>query len=313
MNFHVLSEFGLLCRIINNEIVLFQFRTVSSPHLFSLVANCVDLLNLTVGSWCSLVLCSYSVVMYLFQANETLVTKTTVTVPVNGGPVEAVSTIETVPYWTRSRRRTGEISVTACILGCLSYTTNLIIVCWNYLNSTKSDLETSLCPLKVKATWYVLRHSARTDQCGLILDIFMQWWLCSSGYYLEKCSHYFLWMAWVWIGSSNDSAVCGGWSWCLTQIFICSFSYSAAMEWDSESVKSEDVFKQPANPEGEKIAEPSTPQGTGGVRLHDFASKTVRMSLVWENYILTRKDFQIIFFIHNIFNIVSTVKYLHQY
>uniref|UniRef100_A0A7N6A0D2 Rac GTPase-activating protein 1 n=1 Tax=Anabas testudineus TaxID=64144 RepID=A0A7N6A0D2_ANATE len=44
------------------------------------------------------------------KANETLVTKTTVTVPVNGGPVEAVSTIETVPYWTRSRRRTGEIS-----------------------------------------------------------------------------------------------------------------------------------------------------------------------------------------------------------
>uniref|UniRef100_A0A3B4BGF4 Rac GTPase-activating protein 1 n=1 Tax=Periophthalmus magnuspinnatus TaxID=409849 RepID=A0A3B4BGF4_9GOBI len=39
--------------------------------------------------------------------NETLVTKTTVVVPANGGPVEAVSTIETVPYWTRSRRRTG--------------------------------------------------------------------------------------------------------------------------------------------------------------------------------------------------------------
>ena len=36
-------------------------------------------------------------------------TKTTVTVPANGGPVEAVSTIETVPYWTRSRRRTGKI------------------------------------------------------------------------------------------------------------------------------------------------------------------------------------------------------------
>lgn len=34
-------------------------------------------------------------------------TKTTVTVPINGGPVEAVSTIETVPYWTRSRRKTG--------------------------------------------------------------------------------------------------------------------------------------------------------------------------------------------------------------
>uniref|UniRef100_A0A7N8WT54 Rac GTPase-activating protein 1 n=1 Tax=Mastacembelus armatus TaxID=205130 RepID=A0A7N8WT54_9TELE len=44
------------------------------------------------------------------KGNETLVTKTTVTVPVNGGPVEAVSTIETVPYWTRSRRKTGKIS-----------------------------------------------------------------------------------------------------------------------------------------------------------------------------------------------------------
>uniref|UniRef100_A0A8P4GGD5 Rac GTPase-activating protein 1 n=1 Tax=Dicentrarchus labrax TaxID=13489 RepID=A0A8P4GGD5_DICLA len=41
--------------------------------------------------------------------NETLVTKTTVTVPANGGPVEAVSTIETVPYWTRSRRKTSKI------------------------------------------------------------------------------------------------------------------------------------------------------------------------------------------------------------
>uniref|UniRef100_A0A8C7ZY68 Rac GTPase-activating protein 1 n=1 Tax=Oryzias sinensis TaxID=183150 RepID=A0A8C7ZY68_9TELE len=41
-------------------------------------------------------------------ANETLVTTTTVTVPANGGPVEAVSTIETVPYWTRSRRKTGK-------------------------------------------------------------------------------------------------------------------------------------------------------------------------------------------------------------
>uniref|UniRef100_A0A3B4XSJ6 Rac GTPase-activating protein 1 n=1 Tax=Seriola lalandi dorsalis TaxID=1841481 RepID=A0A3B4XSJ6_SERLL len=45
------------------------------------------------------------------RGNETLVTKTTVTVPANGGPVEAVSTIETVPYWTRSRRRTGKISI----------------------------------------------------------------------------------------------------------------------------------------------------------------------------------------------------------
>lgn len=55
------------------------------------------------------------------------------------------------------------------------------------------------------------------------------------------------------------------------------------MEWDSESVKSEDVFKQPGNPEREMIAEPRTPQSNGGVRLHEFVSKTVRMSLVWEN------------------------------
>uniref|UniRef100_A0A8C8F6E4 Rac GTPase-activating protein 1 n=1 Tax=Oncorhynchus tshawytscha TaxID=74940 RepID=A0A8C8F6E4_ONCTS len=41
--------------------------------------------------------------------NESLVAKTTVTVPANGGPIEAVSTIESVPYWTRSRRKTGDI------------------------------------------------------------------------------------------------------------------------------------------------------------------------------------------------------------
>ncbi|XP_058498577.1 rac GTPase-activating protein 1 [Solea solea] len=89
------------------------------------------------------------------KGNETLITKTTVTVPANGGPVEAVSTIETIPYWTRSRRRT------------------------------------------------------------------------------------------------------------------------AAMEWDSESVKSVDVFKQPSVPEGERKAQPSTPQNNGCVRLHEFVSKTV--------------------------------------
>ncbi|XP_043970984.1 rac GTPase-activating protein 1 [Gambusia affinis] len=89
------------------------------------------------------------------RGSETLVTKTTVTVPANGGPVEAISTIETVPYWTRSRRKT------------------------------------------------------------------------------------------------------------------------AATEWDSESVKSEDVFKAPEHPEGENKAEPSTPQSKGGVRLHEFVSKTV--------------------------------------
>uniref|UniRef100_A0A3Q0SBD0 Rac GTPase-activating protein 1 n=1 Tax=Amphilophus citrinellus TaxID=61819 RepID=A0A3Q0SBD0_AMPCI len=44
------------------------------------------------------------------MGNEAIVTKTTVTVPANGGSVEAVSTIETVPYWTRSRRKTGKMS-----------------------------------------------------------------------------------------------------------------------------------------------------------------------------------------------------------
>ncbi|KAK5864210.1 hypothetical protein PBY51_001170 [Eleginops maclovinus] len=89
------------------------------------------------------------------RGNETLVTKTTVTVPANGGPVEAVSTIETIPYWTRSRRKTS------------------------------------------------------------------------------------------------------------------------AMEWDSESVRSEDVFKQPEVREVERRAAPGTPQSHGGVRAHEFVSKTV--------------------------------------
>ncbi|KAM6976797.1 rac GTPase-activating protein 1 [Aplochiton taeniatus] len=89
------------------------------------------------------------------RGNESLVAKTTVTVPPNGGPVEAVSTIETIPYYTRSRRKT------------------------------------------------------------------------------------------------------------------------AVMDWDSESVQSEDVFKQPSMPEREQRTEPSTPQRNAGVRLHEFVSKTV--------------------------------------
>ncbi|KAM3621604.1 uncharacterized protein V6R79_013406 [Siganus canaliculatus] len=38
------------------------------------------------------------------RMNDSIVAKTTITVPMNGGTVEAVSTIETVPYWTRSRK-----------------------------------------------------------------------------------------------------------------------------------------------------------------------------------------------------------------
>lgn len=40
----------------------------------------------------------------MIQINESIVAKTTITVPVSGGTVEAVSTIETVPYWTRSKK-----------------------------------------------------------------------------------------------------------------------------------------------------------------------------------------------------------------
>ncbi|MBZ3879020.1 Rac GTPase-activating protein 1 [Sciurus carolinensis] len=43
------------------------------------------------------------------QGNESIVAKTTVTVPNDGGPIEAVSTIETVPYLMRSRRKTGTL------------------------------------------------------------------------------------------------------------------------------------------------------------------------------------------------------------
>jgi hypothetical protein len=47
------------------------------------------------------------------------VAKTTLTVPAGGGPVEAFSTIETVPtpYWTRSKRITGEGSMYRWIKG----------------------------------------------------------------------------------------------------------------------------------------------------------------------------------------------------
>uniref|UniRef100_H3D4Q4 Rac GTPase-activating protein 1 n=1 Tax=Tetraodon nigroviridis TaxID=99883 RepID=H3D4Q4_TETNG len=87
--------------------------------------------------------------------NESLVAKTTVSVPVDGGPVEAVATIETFPYWTRSRRKT------------------------------------------------------------------------------------------------------------------------AAMEYDSESVQSVDLFKPPSQPAADVETQPSTPQRQGGARLHEFVSKTV--------------------------------------
>ncbi|KAG8007503.1 Rac GTPase-activating protein 1 [Nibea albiflora] len=51
--------------------------------------------------------------------NESIVAKTTITVPVNGGAVEAVSTIETVPYWTRSRKNSTFGSFTTKFFECL--------------------------------------------------------------------------------------------------------------------------------------------------------------------------------------------------
>lgn len=51
------------------------------------------------------------------QINESIVAKTTITLPVNGGALEAVSTIETVPYWTRSRK-SGNIFIKRTIRLC---------------------------------------------------------------------------------------------------------------------------------------------------------------------------------------------------
>ncbi|NXQ22163.1 RGAP1 protein, partial [Peucedramus taeniatus] len=43
------------------------------------------------------------------QANESIVAKTTVMVPNDGGPIEAISTIQTVPYPRRSRRKSSPL------------------------------------------------------------------------------------------------------------------------------------------------------------------------------------------------------------
>uniref|UniRef100_A0A671TI83 Rac GTPase-activating protein 1 n=1 Tax=Sparus aurata TaxID=8175 RepID=A0A671TI83_SPAAU len=47
-----------------------------------------------------------------FLMNESIVAKTTITMPANGGPVKAVSTIETVPYWTRNRQTWADTTTT---------------------------------------------------------------------------------------------------------------------------------------------------------------------------------------------------------
>uniref|UniRef100_A0A8C3I4G9 Rac GTPase-activating protein 1 n=1 Tax=Chrysemys picta bellii TaxID=8478 RepID=A0A8C3I4G9_CHRPI len=43
------------------------------------------------------------------QGNESIVAKTTLMVPNDGGPIEAISTIQTIPYHLRSRRKTASL------------------------------------------------------------------------------------------------------------------------------------------------------------------------------------------------------------
>uniref|UniRef100_A0A803YHL0 Rac GTPase-activating protein 1 n=1 Tax=Meleagris gallopavo TaxID=9103 RepID=A0A803YHL0_MELGA len=43
------------------------------------------------------------------QGNESIVAKTTLMVPSDGGPIEAISTIQTVPYGLRSQRKSGPL------------------------------------------------------------------------------------------------------------------------------------------------------------------------------------------------------------
>lgn len=44
----------------------------------------------------------------LFQGNESIVAKTTLTVPNDGGPIEAIATIETIPYYVGNQRKAGK-------------------------------------------------------------------------------------------------------------------------------------------------------------------------------------------------------------
>ncbi|KYO27224.1 rac GTPase-activating protein 1 [Alligator mississippiensis] len=48
------------------------------------------------------------------QGNESIVAKTTLMVPNDGGPIEAISTIQTVPYRLRSQRKTASLQPWSC-------------------------------------------------------------------------------------------------------------------------------------------------------------------------------------------------------
>ncbi|KAK0148052.1 Rac GTPase-activating protein 1 [Merluccius polli] len=130
------------------------------------------------------------------RGNESLVAKTTLTVPTGGGSVEAISTIETVPapYRTRSRTKTG-----------------------------------------------------------------VDW---PSG-----PTHIF--------GPAQDCTSFGPRAPAVGKRATCGSRAIESQEWDSESVQSVDIFKQPVVPDRVARAAPGTPQTTGSIRLHEFVSKTV--------------------------------------
>lgn len=75
--------------------------------------------------------------------NESIVAKTTITLPANGGTVKAVSTIEAVPYWTRSRK-SGEDSPRyhRCDT-CRLYTHLMVSTAALAMGDTTTDLSTT--------------------------------------------------------------------------------------------------------------------------------------------------------------------------
>uniref|UniRef100_A0A7N8YRD0 Rac GTPase-activating protein 1 n=1 Tax=Mastacembelus armatus TaxID=205130 RepID=A0A7N8YRD0_9TELE len=70
-----------------------------------------SLINVKTAFVCKTVCVIFFYLSNIIQPNESIVAKTIITVPGDGGAVEAVSTIETVPYWTQSRKKSGESSL----------------------------------------------------------------------------------------------------------------------------------------------------------------------------------------------------------
>uniref|UniRef100_A0A8C8CT68 Rac GTPase-activating protein 1 n=1 Tax=Oncorhynchus tshawytscha TaxID=74940 RepID=A0A8C8CT68_ONCTS len=83
--------------------------SLNTSHQYLYIKE-IDVASVFAFSFLSIISCQSQDVYVLLQINDSIVTKTTITVPVNGGPVEAVSTIKTVPgYWIRTR--TGEMTL----------------------------------------------------------------------------------------------------------------------------------------------------------------------------------------------------------